>query len=82
MDDMARQERLGRLRAARGMWADREDLPHFEALRGELDRPLTGFRDDRPPSRDVTGRDEAHQTNRAVGPIVLLLRHLSRWLKR
>lgn len=54
VDDMAGQERLRRLRAARGMWKEREYLPDFEALRGELDRPLLGFRDG--PSSQ--GRDE------------------------
>jgi len=29
--------RLELLRAARGMWRDREDLPDFEALRREFD---------------------------------------------
>lgn len=27
---------------ARGMWADREDLPDWEALRGEMDRTREG----------------------------------------
>ena len=30
--------RLDLLRPARGIWADREDLPDFEAVRRELDR--------------------------------------------
>jgi hypothetical protein len=32
-------ERHALLSAARGLWADRTDLPDFEALRRELDRP-------------------------------------------
>ena len=32
------QGRLGRLRQARGLWAERTDLPDWSALRGELDR--------------------------------------------
>ena len=30
--------RVDLLRQARGLWADREDLPDFEAVRRELDR--------------------------------------------
>lgn len=33
------QGRLARLRQARGLWAERSDLPDCSALRGELDRP-------------------------------------------
>jgi len=32
------QDRTARLRQARGMWKDREDLPDFGAIRSELDR--------------------------------------------
>jgi Arc/MetJ-type ribon-helix-helix transcriptional regulator len=32
------QSRLARLRAARGLWANREDLPEREDVRQELDR--------------------------------------------
>jgi hypothetical protein len=32
------QERLRKLRAARGLWKDRSDLPDFVALRREWDR--------------------------------------------
>lgn len=32
---------LNRLSAARGIWKDRDDLPDFDALRGELDRPTS-----------------------------------------
>jgi hypothetical protein len=32
--------RLDDLRQARGLWADRQDLPDFETLRREWDRPL------------------------------------------
>jgi predicted transcriptional regulator len=34
------QHRLARLRQARGLWANRSDLPDWMALRRELDRPL------------------------------------------
>lgn len=30
------------LREARGLWKDRDDLPDFERIRGEMDRPLSG----------------------------------------
>lgn len=33
-----RETHLHRLRAGRGIWADRDDLPDFEGLRAELDR--------------------------------------------
>ena len=33
-----RQERLNRLRRAKGIWKDRDDLPNFEKLRAEWDR--------------------------------------------
>lgn len=33
-------ERLARLRRARGLWRDREDIPSLAVLRGELDRVL------------------------------------------
>lgn len=37
------ESRLARLRQARGLWADREDLPSWPELRRELDRqPLAG----------------------------------------
>jgi Arc/MetJ-type ribon-helix-helix transcriptional regulator len=32
--------RLEKIRAARGIWRDRTDLPDFKALRGEWDRLL------------------------------------------
>lgn len=32
------QGRLARLRQARGLWAERRDLPDWQALRQELDR--------------------------------------------
>ncbi len=32
------QGRLARLHQARGLWAERTDLPDWSALRGELDR--------------------------------------------
>lgn len=32
------QQRLGRLRQARGLWACRKDLPEWSQLRQELDR--------------------------------------------
>ncbi len=35
-------ERLQQLRAARGIWEDRTDLPDFTALRRELDRSPSG----------------------------------------
>jgi predicted transcriptional regulator len=42
IDDLIMQfqqeERRSRLRQARGMWKDRQDLPSPEQLRGELDR--------------------------------------------
>ena len=40
-DVLARQEpedRLARMRRARGLWRDRDDLPDFVALRKEWDR--------------------------------------------
>jgi predicted transcriptional regulator len=37
------QERLGRLRQARGLWAERTDLPDWSALRGELDRTMVAL---------------------------------------
>ena len=40
-DFLARQEpedRLARMRRARGLWRDRDDLPDFGALRMEWDR--------------------------------------------
>jgi len=37
------ESRLVRLRQARGLWADREDLPSWPDLRLELDRqPIAG----------------------------------------
>jgi hypothetical protein len=36
------RERLARLRQARGIWAQRTDLPDWSALRGELDRSRDG----------------------------------------
>jgi predicted DNA-binding protein len=33
-----RQKRLNRLRRAKGIWKDRDDLPNFEKLRAEWDR--------------------------------------------
>ena len=33
-------DRLSRLRRARGLWRDREDIPSLAVLRGELDRML------------------------------------------
>ena len=43
-------ERLSRLRRARGLWSDREDIPALAVLRGELDRvlPAEGSSDQRP----------------------------------
>lgn len=32
------QGRLARLRQARGLWAERSDLPELSILRGEMDR--------------------------------------------
>ena len=32
------QGRLARLRQARGLWAERNDLPEWSVLRGEMDR--------------------------------------------
>jgi hypothetical protein len=32
------QGRLARLRQARGLWAERSDLPEWSVLRGEMDR--------------------------------------------
>jgi len=37
------QGRLGRLRQARGLWAERTDLPDWSALRGELDRTMVAL---------------------------------------
>jgi predicted transcriptional regulator len=37
------QGRLGRLRQARGLWAERTDLPDWSALRGELDRSMVAL---------------------------------------
>ncbi len=34
----SRAGRLAHLRQARSLWRDRDDLPDFAALRGELDR--------------------------------------------
>jgi hypothetical protein len=31
-------DRLSLLRQGRGLWKDRDDLPSFETLRGEMDR--------------------------------------------
>ena len=36
--EVKRQKRLEKLRQARGMWKDRDDLPNFEKLRAEWDR--------------------------------------------
>ena len=33
-----REDRLTRMRAARGLWADRDDLPDLRELRAEWDR--------------------------------------------
>jgi hypothetical protein len=33
-------DRLQLMRAARGIWKDRTDLPDFQRLRAEFDRPL------------------------------------------
>jgi len=43
-------ERLSRMRRARGLWSDREDIPSLAILRGELDRmlPAEGSADQRP----------------------------------
>jgi predicted transcriptional regulator len=43
-------ERLSRLRRARGLWSDREDIPALAVLHGELDRvlPAEGSSDQRP----------------------------------
>ncbi|MCS5700541.1 CopG family transcriptional regulator [Cyanobium sp. FGCU-52] len=37
------QGRLAWLRQARGLWAERSDLPDWSALRGELDRLPAGL---------------------------------------
>jgi len=37
------QGRLGRLRQARGLWAERIDLPDWSARRGELDRSMVAL---------------------------------------
>jgi len=37
------QERLACLRQARGLWAERTDLPDWSALRGELDRSMVAL---------------------------------------
>lgn len=44
------QERLARLRQARGIWAQRTDLPDWSALRRELDRSLDGESRVSPPA--------------------------------
>ena len=36
--EVKRQKRLERLRRAKGIWKDRDDLPDFEKLRAEWDR--------------------------------------------
>ena len=43
-------ERLSRLRRARGLWSDREDIPALAVVRGELDRvlPAEGSLEHRP----------------------------------
>lgn len=33
-----KQDRIAAIRAAAGMWADRDDMPDFTAIRKELDR--------------------------------------------
>jgi predicted transcriptional regulator len=38
------QGRLSRLRQARGLWAERTDLPDWSALRGELDRSMVALK--------------------------------------
>jgi len=38
LDRYQEGNRLDLLRQARGLWADRRDLPDFEAVRRELDR--------------------------------------------
>lgn len=34
----AEPERRSQMQQARGLWSDRDDLPDFAALRGEMDR--------------------------------------------
>ena len=38
----SRPDRRFLLREARGLWSDRDDLPDFETIRREMDRPLSG----------------------------------------
>lgn len=40
LEEYRPSERLTRLRRARGLWSDREDIPALAVLRGELDRVL------------------------------------------
>ena len=41
LDDHSHEERLAKLRAARGMWKDREDLHEtFRAIRESMDRDV------------------------------------------
>ena len=40
---LQQQGRLGWLRQARGLWAERIDLPDWSARRGELDRSMVAL---------------------------------------
>jgi len=42
LEGTRRADRQGVLQRAAGLWADRPDLPDFQALRRELDRTGTG----------------------------------------
>jgi len=54
IDDMLKRHssghRLETLRQARGIWKDREDLPDFARLRGELERDAVAQPGPREPS--------------------------------
>ncbi len=38
LDGSGEPERRSQMQQARGLWSDRDDLPDFTALRGEMDR--------------------------------------------
>lgn len=38
IDDYRKKQRLNLMRQAKGMWADREDLPNLDILRDEFNR--------------------------------------------
>ncbi len=42
IDHEGSRDRLELLQTGRGLWRDRQDLPDFGALRGELDRTSSG----------------------------------------